>query len=96
MKISEIVNLITIRNYVANSINNHSIRRDVVNELNKTLILLDKTLTDEIIGDAFKNAISFENADAAVKEVIKTTNIKNGMNKTEKIVVIEEGMSQTR
>jgi hypothetical protein len=90
MKISEIVDLIHVRNYVANSINNHSLKRDSVNQLNTTLILLDKMLVSELTGSTFKDKIHFENAKEAVQEVVETTNIKFNMKPSSKIVVVNE------
>jgi hypothetical protein len=94
MKINEIVDLIQIRNYVANSINNHSLKRDSVNQLNTTLILLDKMLVEELTGDKFKEKINFENAQEAIKEVIQTTNIKYNMKPSNKTVIVEEGKAK--
>ena len=96
MKINEIVDLITIRNYVANSINNHSIKRDSVNQLNTTLMLLDKMLVEELISDKFKEKINFKNAEEVVKEVIQTTNIKYNMKPTNKFVTIEDGKAEIK
>ncbi len=58
MKIVEIADLISIRNYVANSINNFSLKREHVRDLDKTLALLDNILVEEITGDSFKETIS--------------------------------------
>jgi len=77
MKVNEISDLIQIRNYVSESINNFSIKRETVNELNKTLLLLDKILVDELTGEKFKNKISFEeNANSAAKEAIEVRKIR--------------------
>jgi hypothetical protein len=96
MKTNEIVDLIQIRNYVANSINNHSIKRESVNQLNTTLILLDKMLVSELTGDNFKQKINFENAESAVREVMQTTNIKYNMKSSNKVVTMEEGKAEIK
>lgn len=70
MKISEIADLISIRDYVSGSINNFSLKKEHVKELNKTLILLDKMIVEELIGQSFKEKINFKNAETAVKEVV--------------------------
>jgi hypothetical protein len=96
MKTNEIVDLIQIRNYVANSINNHSIKRESVNQLNTTLILLDKMLVSELTGDNFKQKINFENAENAVREVMQTTNIKYNMKPSNKVVTMGEGKAEIK
>jgi len=70
MKISEISDLINIRNYIQTSINNFSIKKESVKELDKSLILLDRLLVEELTGEKFKQKINFENADSAIQEII--------------------------
>jgi hypothetical protein len=77
MKVNEIADLIKIRDYISISINNFSIKRESVNDLNKTLILLDKILVDELTGSAFREKINFQSeANLALQEVIETRKLK--------------------
>lgn len=77
MKVNEIADLIQIRNYLSESINNFSISRAGVNELNRTLVLLDKVLVKELTGEKFRERVSFgENVDEALQEVIEVRKIK--------------------
>lgn len=79
MDISEISNLISIRMYVVQSVNNYSIARDVVSELNAMVILLDKLIVEKLMSPDFKKLINYADKDKAVAEVAKLTNIKSGL-----------------
>ena len=94
--IKDIVDLIAIRNYVSNSVNNFSLKREVSNELNSMTILLDKMIIDQLMGKEFKELINFGQASEAVKEVVKTTNLKSSMNPSNKFVTIEEGKPEVK
>lgn len=96
MKINQMAELILIRNYIANSIDNHNFKRDKVNQLNNILITLDKNLTDEIISDKFKSNLNLLNVEDAVKEVIDNNNLKREMKASNKIVTVEEGKVEVR
>jgi acetolactate synthase small subunit len=49
LKLSEVSNLINIRNYIRTAIDNFSIDKPKVNKMNKILSSLDNTIVDQII-----------------------------------------------
>lgn len=81
MKISEISDLIAIRNYVQLSQDNYNLRKEQVAELRTILILLDKKLANTLVGDEFKELVHFDEAKAAIAEVAAINNIKSGLKK---------------
>lgn len=89
--LSILTDLISIRNYVSLSINNFSLKREDINKLNTTLIMLDKLIVSKLFSDEFKKLINFDNAKDAIQEVINTNNIRVGMNASEKVVTINDG-----
>lgn len=95
-QLKEVVDLIVIRNYVASSVNNFSLKREVTNELNSMTMLLDKLIIDQLTSKEFKSLIHFDQASEVVKDVAKTTNIKAIMNPSNKVVTIEEGKAEVK
>ena len=82
MNYQEILNLISIRNYIANMINNSNIiDRATVSELNGTLILIDKKIIEMLKSQEFKSYIGYQEVRQAIEEVAKLNNIKSGLNK---------------
>lgn len=82
--LSEISNLIQIRNYVQASVNNYGINKSVVADLNVMVILLDKLIVDKLMSQDFKTYVKFEDKDKAVAEVAKITNIKSSLPRSSK------------
>lgn len=86
MKLQEISNLIQIRNYVSSAINNFSIDKKVIKELNNTLILLDRRITEELVSDVFKEHIGFDPVGnpnqirEVITNAIMVNDIKKNMN----------------
>jgi hypothetical protein len=78
-KLAEIAQMISIRDYVSGAINNFSLDKKVVSEYNTMLILLDRRIQRELLGDEFKNFVGFEEREKAIREVAAITNIKSGM-----------------
>ncbi len=81
MKINEISDLISIRNYVQLSQDNYNLRKEQVAELRTILILLDKKIANTLTGDEFKKFVNFEEGKAAIAEVAAINNIKSGLKK---------------
>lgn len=81
MDFIEINNLITIRQYVINSISNSSIDRATVNVMNGMLILIDNKILKLLQSDDFKEYIGYKDVKQAIAEVIRITNIKSGLKK---------------
>lgn len=79
MELKELVDLITIRQYVANSTGNSSIDRATVNTMNNMLILIDNKILALLKGDKFKDYINYADVKKAVEDVVRITNIKSGM-----------------
>lgn len=77
----EIVDLITIRQYVVNSTANPTMDRAAVNYLNGALIMIDKKIMGLLQSDQFKEYINYGDVRKAIEEVAKLTNIKSGLKK---------------
>ena len=79
MNLEEISNLIQIRQYVSESVNNYGIDKSVIPELNGMVILLDKLIIEKLMTDEFKQYINFADKAKAVAEVARRNNIKSGL-----------------
>ncbi len=79
MNLDEINSLIKVREYVVISLNNGSIDRATVSELNGMLILIDRKIIDLLKSQEFKEYIGYRDVRKAIEEVAKITNIKSGM-----------------
>jgi hypothetical protein len=77
MDLTELTQLITIRQYVANSVGNMQLDRPTANLMNGYLILVDKKILSLLQGSYFKEYINFDNMKQAVSEVAKITNSVN-------------------
>jgi hypothetical protein len=78
-KLAAITQLIEIRNYLGGAINNYSLSKKVVAEYNAMIILLDKMIQEQLMGDEFKQFIKFEDRAKAIQDVAAITNIKSGI-----------------
>lgn len=81
MDFKELVDLISIRQYIANTTANPTIDRATVNYINDLLLLTDKKIISLLSTDDFKSYIEYKNARAAREEVARITNIKSGLKK---------------
>lgn len=79
MDLNEISSLIEIRNYISSSINNYSISRDMVADLNKMLILIDRRIVDKLLAKDFKDFLGFKDVDKFVADAARINNIKSGL-----------------
>lgn len=79
MDLKELVDLITIRQYVVNSTANPAIDRAAVNYMNGALLMLDKKIMSLLQGDDFKDYINYKDVRKAVEEVANNNNIKSGL-----------------
>ncbi len=79
MNFPEIINLISIRQYVANSVANPAIDRATVNYMNNLLIMVDKKIINLLKSDEFKEYINYKDVQKAIEDVVKITNIKSGI-----------------
>lgn len=79
MDLTEITNLVNIRQYVVNSMSNPAIDRSTVNTLNGMLILLDNKIINILQSDSFKEYIGYKDVRKAIEEVARITNIKSGI-----------------
>jgi len=79
MDLKEIVDLITIREYMVNSSNNHTIDRKTVNFMIGSLLLVDKKIINLLQSDEFKEYINYEDVDKAKQEAANANNIKSGL-----------------
>ena len=62
MKLDEVTSLISIRQYVVNSIANGSIDRATVNVMNGMLILIDNKILSILQSDVFKDYVGYKDA----------------------------------
>jgi hypothetical protein len=79
MKLNEITDLITVRQYVYNSISNSSIDKATVNVMSGMLILIDKKILSLLQDNKFKEYIDYKDVKKAVEEVVRINNIKSGL-----------------
>lgn len=75
----ELVDLITIRQYVINSTGNPAIDKATVNYMNGMLLLLDKKIIQLLQTENFKDYINYSDVKQAIADVAKITNIKSGL-----------------
>lgn len=68
MDLSAITDLIKVRDYIANSLNNNSIDRKTLSELGKMLLLTDQKILNMLNTDKFKDYIDYANANKAIAE----------------------------
>lgn len=81
MDLKELVDLITVRQYVVNSTGNASIDRSTVNVMNGMLIMIDKKIMSLLQSDEFKDYVNYKDVRKAIEEVARITNIKSGLKK---------------
>lgn len=81
MDLRELVDLITIRQYVVNSTANPTMDREAYRYLNGSLIMIDKKIMSLLQGDEFKEYINYADVKKAIQEVANITNIKSSFNK---------------
>lgn len=81
MDLRELVDLITVRQYVVNATANPTIDRATVNVINGTLLLLDKKILGLIQSDDFKEYINYADVHQAKVDAYNITNIKSGLKK---------------
>lgn len=79
--INEINSLISIRNYLFNSINNYNLEKSIIKYMQQMLVLTDKKIITLLSSDKFKDYINFETMQTSMEEVAKVTNIKSGLKK---------------
>lgn len=79
MDLTEINNLIGVRNYVVNAMSNPAIDRATVNTLNGMLILIDNKIISLLQHDSFKEYIGYKDVRKAIEEVARITNIRSGI-----------------
>lgn len=81
MKLNEVTDLISIRQYVMNCISNSAIDRATVNVMNGMLILIDNKILSILQGEDFKEYIGYKDVRKAIEDVARITNIKSGLKK---------------
>lgn len=79
MDLSDIVNLIKVRDYVINSLNLPVIERKTVNELNGILLLLDEKIIGMLTDTKFKEFIGYKDVQLAKERAARITNIYSGI-----------------
>lgn len=79
MNLSEITELIKVREYLVASSNNYNINRSDANELNGILLLIDKKLVELLKSSSFKEYVGFSNVKEVVQEVRRMNDIKSGL-----------------
>jgi hypothetical protein len=86
MKLSEITGLIEIRSYISSAVNNYSLHRDKVKQLNEMLILIDARIVEKLLSKDFKEFLHAEDKDVErlVSEARRVSDIKSGMAETDR------------
>jgi hypothetical protein len=80
MDLQELTNLIQIRQYVVNTVNNLTIDRPTVTAMNNTLLLLDKKIIGLLTDKSFKDFIGYDKIEQVVKDVANANDIKARVN----------------
>ncbi len=81
LSLNEVTDLISVRQYIANSINNGSLDRPTISMLNGMLILMDMKIIEMLKSNEFKEYIGFRDVRKAIEETARITNIKSGLKK---------------
>ncbi len=79
MDLQEITNLISLRQYVQDSLSNPTIDRQTISYLNGVLIMIDKKLIAQLKSDEFKEYINYSDVKQSIEDVARITNIKSGL-----------------
>lgn len=81
MELKEINELISIRNYIVNALNNPTVERKVISEINSILLLVDKKILGLLTGPSFKDYVGYADVRKAIEDAARVTNIKSGLKK---------------
>ena len=81
MDLKELVDLITVRQYVVNATANPAINRETVNFMTGALLMIDKKIIGLLQGSDFKKYINYGDVLQAKIEAAQITNIKSGLKK---------------
>ena len=79
--LSELVGLITVRQYVVNSVGNHMLDKATVNYMNGLSMLMDKKIVGLLKSKQFKDYVNYQDIKQTIEDVVKITNIKYNMKK---------------
>lgn len=80
MKLTELTQLIDIRQYVVNQTANFSIDKKITRELDGILLLLDKKILGIITGNEFKAYVDYDSVDQIKQQALQNSNIYAGLN----------------
>ena len=75
MNLQEIKLLIDIKQYLLTAVDNYTIPKSDIKELNSMILLIDKKIISILTGTEFKEYINFEIADKVVRDAAMTNNI---------------------
>ena len=81
MELKEITDLIKIRDYVCNTVNNSHIDRSTVSVMNGMLLLLDNKILKLLQSEEFKDYVEYKDVKKAIADVARITNIKSGLSR---------------
>lgn len=90
MDLTELVDLITVRQYVVNSTANSTLDRATVHVMNNTLLLLDRKIVSLLQGEEFREYINYSDARKVIEETANITNIKSGLQRNPRTGQLEK------
>lgn len=91
-----IANLISIRDYTINAVNNFNLNKETSRTMQKMLTLLDKQISEAILDDNFKNCLDFDRqADAVMAEVVRNNNPPKPVSGDNQFGIAVSGNGQT-
>ena len=93
MGITEMANLMHIRDYVVNAIS--KIGKDKYKDFQHLQVLLEDRIANQLVSAKFKALVGFENAPAVMAAAAKANNIKNGMRPSNQAVAMNAGKAFT-
>lgn len=79
MDLKEINELINIRRYTADTVNNFHVNKVDVSYINGLILLLDKKIISLLKQDEFKEYINYQDVKQAIEETAKLNNFKSGL-----------------
>jgi hypothetical protein len=90
MNLKELVDLITIRQYVVNSTGNSTLNRATVNVMSGMLLLIDKKIINLLESNEFKEYINYQDVQKAKREASQANNIKSGLTRNPNTGALEK------
>lgn len=77
MDLTELINLMKVREYLLIASNNGAFDKPTIHYLSNTLLLVDKKIVELLKGDEFKEYVNFKDVKKAIQEVVNLNDIQS-------------------